>query len=313
MPELPPVPTAVRIRLAHATLQAVADECGADVLHLKGAALDATLQAARARTTHDGDVDSPVRPRPSGDADVLVRPEHLERFQRGLQRHGWQPKTRLTSGGVIEHAVDYWHPQLGKADVHVRFPGIGLAPEPAFERLWGDRKPQAIAHRTCAVPSGDAQRLVLLLHAARNGGATSADVPLAWTDTTEEAQGRIVRLATDLGAEVALAAATGQLSRYADRREHDLWRLMSSGNTGGFDLWLARVKAASTPAARLRTVLDPLHPHTDDIAVMQQRAPTIGEVAGRYARKAGGLVRGTLLLAHSRVGTRRNSGRKADA
>lgn len=313
MPDLPPVPAAVRIRLAHATLQAVADECGVDVLHIKGAALDATLQVARARTTHDGNGDSPAPPRPSGDADVLVRPEHLERYEKGLQRHGWQPKTRFTSGGVVEHAVDYWHPQLGKADVHARFPGISLTAPPAFERLWRDRTTQEIAHRPCQVPSQDAQRLVLLLHAARNGGATSADVPLAWTNATQAARDRIARLAADLGAEVALAAAIGQLSRYAHRREHDLLRLMSSGHPGGFDLWLARVKAAPTPAARLRTMLDPLYPHTDEIAVMQQRTPTFGEVAGRYARKAGGLVRGTLLLARSRVGARRTSGRSGDA
>lgn len=312
MPDLPPVPAAVRIRLAHATLQAVADECGVDVLHIKGAALDATLQVARARTTHDGNGDSPAPPRPSGDADVLVRPEHLERYEKGLQRHGWQPKTRFTSGGVVEHAVDYWHPQLGKADVHARFPGISLTAPPAFERLWRDRTTQEIAHRPCQVPSQDAQRLVLLLHAARNGGSTSADVDPAWTDASADQRQRISRLAGDLDAEVALAAATGDLDRYAEQPEHDQWQLLSTGSTGGFDLWVARVRAARSPAHRVRTLLGPLHPHTHEIAVTQQRTPTFGEVAARYARMALGVIRGTWALVISRGEARRGSGMEAD-
>jgi len=49
-----------------------------------------------------------------------------------LKNYGWQGKTSLYSGGVVEHSVDWWHPELGSADIHLRFPGIQLAPDRAF-------------------------------------------------------------------------------------------------------------------------------------------------------------------------------------
>ena len=47
MSDLPPIPLIVRTRLAHATLQAIADACGADLLHIKGAAVDPSLLPTR--------------------------------------------------------------------------------------------------------------------------------------------------------------------------------------------------------------------------------------------------------------------------
>ena len=55
------VPLEVRIGFAHASVQWIADRCGADLLHVKGAALDPTL----------------VPDRGFSDADVLVRPAHV--------------------------------------------------------------------------------------------------------------------------------------------------------------------------------------------------------------------------------------------
>lgn len=76
--------------------------------------------------------------------------------------------TTLRSGGLVEHSTNWYHPQLGQLDVHVRFPGIQVEAGRAFEALWRDRGTQRVAHRACVVPGVTAQRLVLLLHAARN-------------------------------------------------------------------------------------------------------------------------------------------------
>jgi len=45
--ELPPIPLVLRTRLAHATLKSVSDDCGADILNIKGAAVDALLRPVR--------------------------------------------------------------------------------------------------------------------------------------------------------------------------------------------------------------------------------------------------------------------------
>ena len=45
--ELPPIPLVLHTRLAHATLKSVSDDCGADILNIKGAAVDALLRPVR--------------------------------------------------------------------------------------------------------------------------------------------------------------------------------------------------------------------------------------------------------------------------
>lgn len=148
MTELPTIPFTLRVHLAHATLQAIAEECGADVLHIKGPAVDPSLRP-------EG--------RASVDADVLVRPAHLKRLLRGLKQSGWKQVTTLRSGGVVEHSTNWYHGALGQVDVHVRFPGIQIEPERAFHRLWEGSGQQR--HRIPAVPR------------PRAGGAATAPAP----------------------------------------------------------------------------------------------------------------------------------------
>lgn len=114
MAELPPIPLILRTRLAHATLQAIADSCGADILHIKGAAVDASLLPTKPDSPADATLEERALPRLSADADVLVRPANLKRFQTALKRYGWQRKTRLYSGGAVQHSEDWWHPELGR-------------------------------------------------------------------------------------------------------------------------------------------------------------------------------------------------------
>lgn len=231
MPELPTVPVLLRVHLAHATVQAIADEAGVDVLHIKGPAVAPALRP-------EG--------RASVDADVLVRPAHLVLLQSGLQLHGWQQVTKLRSGGLVEHSTNWYHPELGQLDVHVRFPGIQVEAGRAFDVLWRDSRTQQIAHRVCVVPAMGAQRLILLLHAARDLPRYASDVDLAWGRASEDERMQLQRLAEELRAEVAVAAATGRLETYRDRPEYALWRLYSEGavTTAGFRRVIAEVRAA---------------------------------------------------------------------
>ncbi len=289
MTDPPPIPLVLRTRLAHATLQAVADDCGADILHIKGGAVHASLRPARPDAPAGASLEELALTRISADADILVRPAHLRRFLAALKHYGWEGRTRLYSGGAVEHSVDWWHPELGGADIHVRFPGIQIPADRAFEELWSERRSQDIAHRPCLVPSLDAQRLVLLLHAARNGGARSPDAAQSWTAASAFEQDRVRALATTLRAEVALAAATGHLEEYADRPEYDLWRLLALPDADVFDLWVAMVKAAPTSFDRARVVVYALRVKADRVGLRLQRRATLAEVVDAHGNR---LLRG---------------------
>ena len=228
--DLPTVPVQLRVHLAHATVQRIADEAHAHILHIKGPATDPTLRP----TT-----------RASVDADVLVRPSHLHRLQAGLQTHGWHQVTKLRSGGLVEHSTNWYHPELGQMDVHLRFPGIQTHAEQAFDHLWRHHREHPIAGHPCDVPDLTAQRLILLLHAARALAGYAPDVRLAWDEATDAERTQILTLATLLKAEVALAAATGRLEDFRDRPEYEMWRLYLDGTvtTAGFRRIRAEVRA----------------------------------------------------------------------
>lgn len=91
------IPLGARVRLAHGIVQQLADQCGAQILHIKGPALHPTL-----REPTDG-------VRASTDADILVRPAHVGRLVRTLTAHGWETVTDFTTGSAFEHAANLWH------------------------------------------------------------------------------------------------------------------------------------------------------------------------------------------------------------
>jgi len=280
--EFPIVPLVLRTRLAHAALQSIADDCGADILHIKGSALDASLLPVREGAPAHASPKERTVPRVSADADILVRPMHLGRLLTKLPKFGWQGKARFDTGGGADHAAPFWHSELGWADVHRSFPGIRLDPELAFERLWLDRRLLSIAHHACPVPSIDGQRTVLLLHAARNGESQGVDVRAAWTNATVAERDRIMNLATQLQAEVALAGALGRLDEFVDRPEHDLWRLFAADNPGRFDIWRARMKAAQSAKERLHVLINPLRLKVDGLSGELGRKPTVPEILRFY-------------------------------
>ena len=101
------------------------------------------------------------------------------------------------------------------------------------------------------MPSLAAQRLILLLNSAR-GATRHSDVVTTWELGSRAERQQVRDLAAHLDAEVALAAALGELDGYAGRREHDLWQVLSAGTGTPLRLWWAHVKAEDNVWAAIR-------------------------------------------------------------
>ena len=289
------MPPAVGIRFAHASLQALAEDHGIDLLHIKGPAVDDSLLAVHESAGSSPDdptaadalgAPSPGVARRSIDADVLVRPAHVDALLAAMQRHGWTMKYRFEDGSAFEHAATMVHPVLAPVDVHRRFPGLGVDVDAAFDRLWGERHVTDIAGMPCPVPSVTAQRLVLIVHAARGGSLDHPDILRSWTTASQAERGAVQSLASDLGAEVALAAGTGRLDEYAGARGYELWLALSSGERSLVRMWVARVRAAPTRRAALRTAVRLLVPNPHRMETTLGRRPTARELSRAYVGRA---------------------------
>lgn len=219
----------VRNQLVHAYVQLVANSVGVDLLHLKGSAVHPSIHASE---------------RQSLDVDVLVRPAHVDRFIGALQDLGWQRMTGFTEGSAFGHAMNLRH-DLGLIDLHRRWPGFEISPEDAFDLLWDRRETAQIANVACVVPSVADQRLILLLHFARSGGARADDKEATWTGASREERQRVRDLAGQFDAGLALAAATGELEDFKDERSYRLWRYFSRGHGSRIEEWTGRYQAAT--------------------------------------------------------------------
>ena len=281
------VPLWVRVRFAHAVVQHLADARGLDVLHIKGEAIDPSLAAPNRHGT---------------DADVLVRPSHVSRLLEALQAHGWEMRSAFETGSPFGHAAGMHHDQWGYADVHRIFPGVTVDPELAFDLLWRDRSKMLIGGITCPVPSLTGQLAILVLNASRSGWGRS-DLRTAWEAADPRRAANVRALVTLLGAEVAFAAATGDLDRYRDRCDYDLWRVTTRGGTR-VEEWRARVKAAPDRRAALRIALRAPLVNVDHLAHQLGRRPTRREVARAFVDRARHGVRELVGMAGQRRASR---------
>jgi hypothetical protein len=199
---------------------------------------------------------------------------------------GWTTVSRFEDSSPFEHDATLEHPFLGHTDVHRWFPGIGCEPEAAFDRLWADRHTVHIAGYPCAVPAVTAQRLLLLVHAARGPVDGNADVRRTWDSATPAERAEVERLAVDLKATVALAAATGRLDQVKGDRSRELWQLLSSGDSRRVALWWAVVKSARTPWQATRASVRLAVPRRAVLRLRLGRPATRREVAGAYFTQA---------------------------
>lgn len=258
--QLGDTPLWARIHLAHATLQAAADDAGVDVLHIKGPTLDPMLRPG---------------PHSSTDADVLVRPAHLDRFLATIAARGWVEFTGFDEGSPFGHAANYNHDLLAHADIHRLLPGPNATPGDVFEALWRDRTVKTIAHRDCTTPGLAGQVFVQVLHAARSHGT---EPPEAWMQADDALRQQTRALAARLDAEVALAAGLGELDAYAGAHDHDLWAYWSAPDTGRLGEWRARLSAASGPMGKLRVLGQATRVNRTHLALRLGHEPTRAEL-----------------------------------
>lgn len=262
------------VHLAHAAAQASASAVGVDLLHVKGPAVDARLRPGPVLST---------------DADVLVRPAHVSRFTEALRGDGWTMFAGFEAGSAWRHAAGFYHPSWGNLDVHRAFPGLGPDPVASFDRLWRDHGRRAIAGRECPVPDYTGQALVILLHSARTLRIVDSETAHVWGTADQQQRARIRALADELGAQVGLAAAIGELEDFPDAADHDLWQHFRDGGSRLAE-WRARVRAARSPAEAAREVGRALVVNTDHLAMRLGRVPSRPEVvreAGRRVVAAG--------------------------
>lgn len=282
MPIATRVPLPVVCEFAHAVLQDVADDVAADVLHIKGAALDPSLRHPQ---------------RPFSDADVLVRPEHVAAVLEACARRGWRTETSFGSGSPFEHAATLRHPDWGYLDVHRWWPGLGVSPERAFSLLWEERGRRDLAGVACAVPDVVDQALVQCLHVARSGTPSPADHPdvrAVWEAPHPQLPERLRARVQELDAVVAFAVVEGDLDRYAGRREYRLWRAIAQ-DEGRVAEWVGRVRAQRTAQGAWRVARRALLVNTEHLRAVRsgpvRRRDVVREFVRRLAGGAGELVR----------------------
>lgn len=279
------IPSGIRLRLARAAVQVIADGVGADMLHIKGDAVDATLRPhSRAGT----------------DVDVLVRPGHVDALDRGLCAHGWTVYSTFTNGSPFGHAQTYMHKLWGYVDVHRSFPGIGLDPSAAFDRCWLSRTTMGFAGRACPTPGREEQAMVLLLNAARARSVGGEDVRTIWFDADPEDRARLDAIVAEFEARTAFDAAIGELERHRGEPDYRLWKAVSQGGTR-FEEWRGRFGLARTLPERLALLARALTVNVEHLGHKLGRPPRPFDVVKEFFARP---IRGLSELGFRRRGRR---------
>lgn len=256
------IPLRARVLLAHAALAHILAEADIRALHIKGyAAVDGSY----------------VADRPSTDVDLLVHPDDASRAIRVLEAAGWPLVADFSEGSIFMHAATLRHAQLGYVDVHRLFPGIGLAPADAFERLWDARVERVRAGHALPVVGLELQRLLIILHAARDASRRRLDVNHIRATASETEWEGLRRLAVEFRAQAAWEAATDEALPGSDPRQTALFRAMNSNRTG-IDLFGPRWAAADGLMAKARLVKDTLGVNRAHLRMALQRDVTAGDV-----------------------------------
>lgn len=230
----PGLALAPRVRLAHACTARHLEDAGLRGLHVKGYAAAPGTYAPH---------------RTSSDVDLLVHPQDAGRVCSVLEAHGWSLVTDFHEGSIFEHAATLWHDHLGYVDVHRLFPGLGSDPAAVFEHLWRERTARVVSGRPVPVPGLDGQRLVVIVHAARDGGRGRPDVRHLQDTLSPEEWERLRSLAATLDAEAAWDVATGEDLAPGGTAESELFTALRS-HASGAELLAARWRAAGTVRER---------------------------------------------------------------
>ncbi len=214
--------------LAHAYFQRLANLHGIDILHIKGYAFNSEI----------------FKPdRHSTDADLLVRPSHVNTFVHILLADGWSIQAHFDTGSVFEHAMTLYHESWGLTDIHRFFPGLGKDPERVFQQLWAAHMQREIAHRSCAVPSVLDSRLIVVLHRARASSTYDPDLEYLRDILDSYDWAKLRERAAELDSSLAYSAAMGGLETYRHERDYLLWKSVST-RVPSYIQWVGRLRSA---------------------------------------------------------------------
>lgn len=159
------LPDRVATELLHGEVAHLLGTAGIPVLHVKGPTVIRWLH--------------PDGRRQWGDVDVLLPPDRVDDAREVLAACGFG---ELFPG--VDHRSSEDHSVVlaraagsaggGEVDLHHRFPGIGLAPGPAFALLWRRRVPDRLAHTPVWFPDHPTRALLLVLNTARSADLAQA-------------------------------------------------------------------------------------------------------------------------------------------
>ncbi|MCL6423228.1 nucleotidyltransferase family protein [Brachybacterium sp. JHP9] len=257
------VPTDVLLRLSHACLEHVAGGAGVRILHVKGVSLHPELSAGRGA---------------SSDCDVLVDPAGVSALVQELLDQGWEQRTHFEQGSVFGHAATFYSPVWGTVDLHRHFPGLEADPARTFEEFWSRRETVELGGWDCAVPDLVSQRLLLLVHAARDAmGRRDGDLASAWTALDDAERAQLDALADRLGARVPLAIVTGRPERARGLHGKHLWEAVHR-DANPTEVWRARLRDARGVRERVRVLLSAAHVNRDHLEIRLGHPPTPEEL-----------------------------------
>lgn len=262
------VPIDVRVVLARAAVQVVADDAGADMLHIKGEVVDRRLRPVAV---------------PGGDVDALVRPSHVHRLHAALLDHGWRVYSTFDHGSPFGHAQTYQHDMWGYFDLHRRFPGVCIGDDEAFELMWGGRSPVTLHGADGWVPSLVVQATLLVLNDARSRGLRGDSVQ-TWITEPGLDPDEIAGCVAALGAQTAFAAATGTLERRRGAPDYALWRAVSQGGSRTAEWW-GRIRAASGPREAVDLAAKALLVNVEQLQHDLGHPPTKREIAVAFVSR----------------------------
>ncbi|MGQ4538374.1 nucleotidyltransferase family protein [Dermabacteraceae bacterium P7074] len=203
-----------------------------------------------------------------------MAPEDLPTYLKSLEANGWELYTHFEHGSVFQHAATYYHSVWGTVDVHRSFPGLDRNPAATFASLWRNREAIELGSWECYRPSLTGQRLLLLVHAARDQmGKAAHDIQTCWTDLSAAERDTLRDFTAELGGEVALAAAIGEIETMREHRSYRLWKAVSN-RANPTEVWIARLLRAHGIKSKVRIIWQAMHVNPDHLRIRLGRIPT---------------------------------------